>query len=110
MSFFEGFGQRLKKIRLEHGLSQEQLAEILKISRNTLTNYENEKRIMDAALLSVLRVTLGVDLNWLLTGVSKSETITHDFSVQEHLLLQSLRKQSPEFQEQLLKLLQILNK
>lgn len=35
------FSERLKELRKEAGLTQKELAEIVGVTRNTLTNYEN---------------------------------------------------------------------
>lgn len=40
-------GEQLKKIREEHLLSQENLAEILDVSRQTISNWENTKSYPD---------------------------------------------------------------
>lgn len=38
------FAERLKKLRLEHNLTQKELAEKLNYSTNTVTNWENNRR------------------------------------------------------------------
>lgn len=38
-------GQKLKEIRKRFGLSQEQLAEIMNVSRQAITKWEYDKRI-----------------------------------------------------------------
>ncbi|MBE7040536.1 MAG: helix-turn-helix transcriptional regulator [Ruminococcaceae bacterium] len=45
------FSRKLKKIRLEHGISQKDLAKDLDISRSCLANYETGKRQPDNDML-----------------------------------------------------------
>ena len=45
------FGRKLKKLRLEHGISQKDLAKELDISRSCLANYETGKRQPDHEML-----------------------------------------------------------
>ncbi|MBQ2696691.1 MAG: helix-turn-helix transcriptional regulator [Clostridia bacterium] len=50
-SFASPFGRKLKKLRLEHGIAQKDLAEELGISRSCLANYENGNRQPDNDML-----------------------------------------------------------
>ena len=54
-------GERIKKARLENGLTQEQLAKMIGVAKSTLTGYEKGNREPDAmkinALAKVLKVT-----------------------------------------------------
>ncbi|HFC8938956.1 TPA: hypothetical protein ACFU4S_002053 [Neisseria meningitidis] len=84
------------------------MAFLLQISRNTLLLCEKGEANLNMQSLIMMGNFLGMDLNWLIMG--KTEPRQSDFSPQEHLLIQALRQQSPEFQEQLLKLLQTLPK
>ena len=44
-------GQKLKEIRKRFGLSQEQLAEIMNVSRQAITKWENDSGIPDISNL-----------------------------------------------------------
>ena len=44
-------GQKLKEIRKRFGLSQEQLAEIMNVSRQAITKWENDTGIPDTSNL-----------------------------------------------------------
>ena len=45
-------GQKLKEARIESGLSQENVAEKINVSRQTISNWENEKTYPD--IISVI--------------------------------------------------------
>lgn len=49
--FQNPFAKKLKKLRLEHGISQKDLAKELGISRSCLANYETGKRQPDNEML-----------------------------------------------------------
>ena len=56
------FGEMLKRLRMEQGLSQQQLADRLHIERSSLTSWETGRRMPDIAMLSLLSKCLGVDM------------------------------------------------
>ena len=55
------FGETLRRLRIEKGLSQQQLADKLYVERPSLTNWENGRRMPDAAMISRIAEALGVD-------------------------------------------------
>ena len=61
-------GERLKEYRNQEGLSQEQLAEKLNISRQAVTKWENDKGIPDIDNLIVISDELNLSLDELLKG------------------------------------------
>jgi len=62
-------GNRLKLLRTKHlKLSQEKLAEILGVKRNTLSNWERGENEMNYEAMLILYNKFGVNINWLLTG------------------------------------------
>ena len=76
-------GERIKTYRKEKGLSQEQLAEILNVSRQAITKWESEKGLPDIENLIVLSKTFGVSLD---------EMVGEDGSFQEKISSQNRRK------------------
>lgn len=62
----EIFGQRLKSLREEQGLSQRALAEIIGISKGAVYYYENEGRAADIVTLKKLSDFFGVSADYLL--------------------------------------------
>jgi len=59
-------GERLKKLRQERGILQRQLAEMLKITQQTISLYESNKREPDAETLSKIADFFGVTIDYLL--------------------------------------------
>ncbi len=51
---FPDVGQRIKQCRKEHHMTQQELAEYLHISVNTLSNYEHNRTIPTLSLISSL--------------------------------------------------------
>ena len=67
-------GSKIKAARLEKKLTQEQVAEILGVSRQTISNWENEKSYPD--IISVIKMSdcYEVSLYYLLKGEQKMKT------------------------------------
>lgn len=59
------FSVRLKKLRTEKGLSQEELAKMLNISRTSVTNYELGRNKASAEILSKLSEIFNCSLDYL---------------------------------------------
>ena len=57
--------KRLKELRIENNFSQEKLAEILNVSRQTISNWENERSYPDVHNLIMLCDIYSVSLNTL---------------------------------------------
>ena len=64
-------GSKIKAARIEKKLTQEQVAELLGVSRQTISNWENEKSYPD--IISVIKMSeyYGVTLDYLLKGEQK---------------------------------------
>ncbi|MBP2079630.1 helix-turn-helix domain-containing protein [Oceanobacillus polygoni] len=61
-------GDRLKKLRKQHNLSQEELSKKLDISRGTYAHYEINKRQPDYETLKKIANYFNVSLDFLITG------------------------------------------
>lgn len=59
-------GEKLKEIRKKFGLSQEQLAEIMNVSRQAITKWENDGGIPDVTNLQELSKVFGITVDYLL--------------------------------------------
>ena len=59
-------GQKLKEIRKRFGLSQEQLAEIMNVSRQAITKWENDGGMPDVSNLQELSRVFGITVDHLL--------------------------------------------
>lgn len=60
------FGEQLRRLRIEKGLSQQQLAEQLYVDRSTLASWETGRRVPDAAMIAQLSGQLSTDVSVLL--------------------------------------------
>ncbi len=61
-------GAKLKEIRKKFGLSQEQLAEIMNVSRQAITKWESDAGIPDTSNLQILAQTFGITIDYLLSN------------------------------------------
>lgn len=59
------FSERLKELRLQHGFSQEELAEKIGIKRNSYSDWENGKCKPNYEKLEKIVDFFGVSLDWL---------------------------------------------
>ncbi|MCF0110281.1 MAG: helix-turn-helix transcriptional regulator [Erysipelotrichaceae bacterium] len=59
-------GQKLKEIRKRFGLSQEQLAEIMNVSRQAITKWETDTGMPDVGNLMELSKVFGITVDYLL--------------------------------------------
>lgn len=66
------FSETLRRLRIEKGLSQQQLAGALHVDRSTVTKWETGDRVPDAVMISLLSDCLGVDVAELLRASKKS--------------------------------------
>ena len=64
-------GKKLKNARIEAGLTQEKPAEIIDVSRQTISNWENEKSYPDIISVIALSDLYSVSLDELLKGDQK---------------------------------------
>ena len=74
-------GKKLKNARIEAGLTQEKAAEKIDVSRQTISNWENEKSYPDIISVIALSDLYSVSLDELLKG---------DQKMAEHLFCQLL--------------------
>lgn len=62
------FGQKLKNIRKSFGFSQEQLANIMKVSRQAITKWESDMGLPDVSNLKELSKVFGMSVDSLLNN------------------------------------------
>lgn len=92
-------GSRIASLRSRMGLSQAQLARMLHISPSTVGMYEQGRRVPSAEMLLILSQTLGVSVEFLLTGSAFSredQPLLADSRAGEGSVLESLRYLSRE--------------
>lgn len=63
-------GQKLRKIRSKFGLSQEQQAEVINVSRQAITKWENDGGLPDVSNLQEISEVFGVTVDYLLNDDS----------------------------------------
>lgn len=68
------FGERLKKMRLQEGMTQQQLAERLGVTKSVVSYYELQERYPSPEILVKLASIFHVSTDFLL-GLTKSESI-----------------------------------
>lgn len=61
-------GSRIQKARIAAGLTQEQAAEQLNVSRQTISNWENDKTLPDVAFAKDIGRVYGISLDELISG------------------------------------------
>lgn len=67
------FSDTLKKLRTEKGLSQQQLADRMYVTRSTVARWEIGSRLPDAAMIARLSEVLDTDVNFLLSAQALSD-------------------------------------
>ncbi len=70
MQSLEEFGKRIRTLRQEKNLTQQQLADLMFVTRKTVGNWENGNRMPDITMLSRLSRHLGVQTYKLLDAIS----------------------------------------
>lgn len=92
----EDFGMRLKRLRVQRGISQVQLANRLEVNTSTISAYENNISSPSARTLIRLSQIFGVSTDYLL-GLDESlyinvSGITEDQRLALEILVKGLRK------------------
>lgn len=64
----KSIGTNIKQLRIEKGLSQEDLSSLLFVTRQTVSNYETGRSYPDVDMLEKISGALEVPLSWLLYG------------------------------------------
>ena len=84
-------GCKIKAARIEKKLTQEQVAELLGVSRQTISNWENEKSYPD--IISVIKMSdcYEVSLDYLLKGEQKMKTY-YDYLEESTNVVKSTQK------------------
>lgn len=67
------FGNRLYELRKQKNISQEELAELLDVSRQSISKWENDKAYPEMTRLLYMSDYFGVSLDYLMRGVEEGE-------------------------------------
>jgi transcriptional regulator with XRE-family HTH domain len=98
------FGNRLKDARIRKGMTQEELARAVGVTKGAIGNYESELSSPKEVILIKLMKILNIDANYLYQDMVASTPVS--LSVQEQRLLSAYRNASPKYQELALELLE----
>ena len=93
------FGERLKQIRLDRNMSQEELALLLGTSKQVISRYETNQRTPKITVANEYAEKLGVPLNVLLgeDSVDSNDDITFDdFTYALHAETQDLTEENKQ--------------
>lgn len=67
------FADTMKKLREEKGLSQNEIAKRMYVTRTTVSRWESGHRLPDAAMITRLSGVLDVDVNLLISAAAQSD-------------------------------------
>lgn len=70
------FGKQIKELRKEKNLTQEQMANMLNVSRQAISNWENNKNLPDLELLVLMSKVFSISLEQLILGGSDMNNMT----------------------------------
>ena len=84
------FGYRIKELREQHKMSQEQLGRKIDRSKSVISSYENNIKIPPLDILTKIAVIFNVSLDYLV-GIDKTEMLSAGgLSVQQKELLRTI--------------------
>lgn len=70
------FGEQIKEIRKSENLTQEQFAEKLHVTRQAVSNWENDKNLPDIEMLILISNEFHVSLDTLIKGDGQMNNVT----------------------------------
>ncbi len=100
---FKKIGQRIRKVRLEHGIKQKDLARKIGISQGALTNFELGRRKISLEWLLKISRALEVPVGYFM-GAVEPVPEADSLGPKDHRLLRAFRRMSrdPRLQMELL--------
>ena len=81
------FGKNLKKLRIEKGLSQHELAERVYVTRTSVNRWESGSRLPNAEMIFRLSKVLDADVNILLSTAAQSDECLNVIMVDDMKLI-----------------------
>ena len=70
------FGQQIKELRKKEGLTQEQFAQKLMVTRQAVSNWENDKNLPDLELIILMSSVFSLSLDQLILGGTGMNNMT----------------------------------
>lgn len=99
--------KNLKKLRTEHGLSQQKLADILHVSQQSIYKYEHDITFPDIGTLTAMAEYFNTSVDYIIgiTDIShKIETITDTMLNDDEMHFISLYRRLKKYQKEILRL------
>ncbi len=84
--YLNQIGEIIKQIRRDNNLTQQKLGDMLGVTYQAVSKWENGKNIPDIATLKLISEKFGVDLNELLTG-NKTENVSKTKKIPKKYIL-----------------------
>lgn len=108
-------GQRIQDVRKGYGLSQEEIACRLRVSRRVFSNIENGVRAPSGILLLALEFVLNVNPDWIKDGIGEkfkdsTEAVTGSEAIDSVELLKGFNSLSCEGKDKLIRLMRVFVK
>lgn len=81
------FAETLRKLRVDRGFSQRELAEVMYVAQSTVARWENGTRLPDATMMSHLAQCLNVDTGTLLNAATESIDLPSVIMVEDRKII-----------------------
>lgn len=81
------FSETLKKLRAEKGISRQELADKMYVTRSTVARWETGIRLPDAVMIARLAQVLDADVNFLLFSAAQSDEYPNIIMVDDRKLI-----------------------
>lgn len=98
-------GDRLKKLRNQHGYRQNDICQKLKIAQNTLSGYERSTRTPPPSTLKKLADFYGVTTDYLLGEEKNISDLEEQFPEAVQLLRRANNELTPEAKKMMVKMM-----
>lgn len=92
-------GERLKILRIEAGLTQEELAQRIGLKKQNISRYENSHCEPNIRTAKKIADALGVSIEEMAVGISVTSPVTLSLSTDEAQLIEDYRILTPPGQE-----------
>ena len=96
-------GAKVKKLRIAHGLTQEDVAKALEVTPGYISNVENGRNLMTLRMLSYYAELTGVSLDYLAGSVDKN----YQSTALDNEIMQLVSKLDVDSKEKLISTLRI---
>ncbi len=100
---------RIKKIRQEFNLTQQEFADRIGVSRNNIASYETGKSSLGVAVISLICREFNVNEDWLRNGTGEMFLPTNRYTEIARLTKQLLDEEEDSFKNRFISMLANLN-